>query len=85
MKEEEIEVLRERQRELENRLESKAVNSGVLNEAMEKLSEENQRLQVKVTEVEFEKASFQNRFEFQSKNLLEKSSRFGLCSGGSGD
>jgi hypothetical protein len=36
--------------------------------------EQNQLLQVKLTELEFENSSFKNRFDFQSKNLLEKSS-----------
>ena len=40
------------------------------------MSGENEQLRQNMAEIEFEKASFKNRFEFQSKNLLEKSSNF---------
>lgn len=75
VKEEEVEILKEKLHELEHKIDNGASNSAKLNDAIEKLNEENQRLQTKLTEVEFEKSSFQNRFEFQSNNLLEKSSK----------
>lgn len=75
VKEEEVEILREKLREMQARLENNGANSRRLNDEISRLSEEVQGLQVKQTELEFENSSFKNRFEFQSKNLLERSSK----------
>ena len=75
IKEEEIEILKEKLNEMRSRLENNDSNSNKLNDEIIRLTEEIQGLQVKQTELEFENSSFKNRFEFQSKNLLERSSK----------
>lgn len=74
LREEEIEVLKEKLQQMEIRLENNGSNSNKLNDAIIKSTDENKALQAKLAELEFENSSFKNRFEFQAKNLLEKSS-----------
>jgi len=76
--EEEVAALGEKLREAVARLESGGQNAARLNDAAERLGQEKNALQARVTELEFENASFTNRFEFQAKNLVQKSSKWAV-------